>query len=1008
MIEDVEKLSSQFSNNIVEYKNDSYIEADVRAEFIDRFFEALGWDITNKQNLRRRYREVSREVGLHIEGQERRPDYEFRFGVERKFFVEAKKPAVDIAFSPEAAFQVRRYGWSAGLKISVLTNFEYLAIYDTTVKPEQGQPANHSRLYLFDYKDYFTKFNDIAKLLSRESVYSGLFDEQFSQQTQNRPSEAIDAVFLDQLNKWRLRLCEDIYLTRPNADESVLNEVSQLFILRILFLRMCEDRGITNYEQLKRTSQINDWSAFLNLLVESEQRFDSGLFDRDNDPFLSSQSIQLDSATVQYIVDSLYFPEAPYTFSVFEPEFLGSVYEQFLTQRAAIDDGRVNLVPKPEHVDRDVVATPRSIIERIVQDTLYPAIQSLDIPDILERKVLDPACGSGGFLISAFDVLMDAVTTAYLRLGDKRAIYETPNGWQLTFEEKCRILTSCIYGVDRDYAATEVTKFSLLVKLLENETPDSLPTSNRILPRLDRNIFYGDSLVDNRIYAEEPSSTTIGPPLTWGQETPGEYHCILGNPPYLKTEDMLNLENTEFRFYKRHYKSAFKQFDKYYLFIERSIKDLLAQNGILGMIVSRKFFNVQSGKNLRLLLSSNAYVSQIVDFGNSQLFQGRSTYTCLLYLSKKRPTEPLDDDRLLYEVVTTPAEWIKQQYSTRTSFAIPRYFISGDKEWVLPGTETELRLLQTMSQDSIPLGEIADVYTGIQTSCNPVYVITGWTEFDDSTISFNKLGRVWRIEKEILKPFFEERRGTLKSFYPLPTTAQVIYPYFIKHQGNRLRASIIPSEVMRTSFPLAYEWLNYNHDRLARRDIQPSHFPADEWYRYGRVQALTAFENRPKIVVGINSKGDKYVYDESNTLLASGDTAGECAISTFTDQPERSPYDLHFILALLNYKAVEYFCRKRGSSFQHGWYARGKSVLEQIPVPFIDLTTDNERKRLYDRIIRNCIQLSATCRSLTEVPTNAARVRLDRQRAFMKQALDTDISSLYGIVGIIDGIELPG
>ncbi|HYT44007.1 MAG TPA: N-6 DNA methylase, partial [Methylomirabilota bacterium] len=457
----------------------------------------------------------------------------------------------------------------------------------------------------------------------------------------------------------------------------MLNEISQLFILRILFLRMCEDRGITNYEQLKKTSQTNDWPAFVNLLVESDQRFDSGLFDIADDPFLSTtrQSIRLDSSTVQYIVDSLYFPGAPYTFSVFEPEFLGSVYEQFLTQRVIIDGGTAYLIRKPEHVDRDIIATPRSIIEKIVQDTLSPSIQNLDISSILDKKVLDPACGSGGFLISAFDVLVDVVIMAYLQLGDDRAIYKTPNGWQLTFEEKCRILTNCIYGADRDYAATEVTKFSLLVKLLEEETANSLPDRDGILPRLDHNIFFGDSLVDSRIYDENPSFKTIGPPLTWGQGTPRKFNYIVGNPPYLKTEDMLNLEGFEFKFYKKHYKSAYKQFDKYYLFIERSVKDLLAQNGMLGMIVSRKFFNVQSGKNLRQLLSMDALVTQVVDFGNAQLFEGRTTYTCLLYLSKEKPSSSVRDDSLLYEVVTSPKEWVKQQYGPRTPFSIPRYFV---------------------------------------------------------------------------------------------------------------------------------------------------------------------------------------------------------------------------------------------------------------------------------------------------------------------------------------------
>lgn len=494
MNEEIERLVSSYSNNIAEYRSDRYNETEVRVEFIDKLFKALGWDVTNERNLSRRFREVSREIGVRDGAKEKRPDYEFRLGSERKFFVEAKRPGDDIIASPSPAFQIRRYGWSAGLKISVLTNFEYLVIYDTTTEPLQSHSANHSRLYIFRYLDYPAKFDEIAKLLSRETIYSGIFDEQFSVQTRNRPSESIDSFFLNQLNKWRLKLCEDILSGKPGADEGMLNEIAQLLILRILFLRMCEDRGITNYEHLKNTALTNDWDKFVDLLHESDRRFDSGLFDTSNDPFSRStrEHIRLDSNTVREIVDLIYFPEAPYTFAVIEPEFLGSIYEQFLTERITSENGSVKLTRKPEHVDRDIVQTPRSIIERIVQDTLYPSLQQQSLSDILTKKIIDLACGSGGFLISAFDVLIDVVTTAIVQAGNYNEIYEVTDGWQLTFEAKCKLLTNCIYGVDRDYAATEVTKFSLLVKLLEDETSVSLPRGNSILPRLDRNIIFGD------------------------------------------------------------------------------------------------------------------------------------------------------------------------------------------------------------------------------------------------------------------------------------------------------------------------------------------------------------------------------------------------------------------------------------------------------------------------------------------------------------------------------------
>ncbi len=753
----------------------------------------------------------------------------------------------------------------------------------------------------------------------------------------------------------------------------------------------------------------NDWDKFVDLLHESDLRFDSGLFDTSNDPFFRSkrEHIRLDSDTVRDIVDSIYFPEAPYTFLVFEPEFLGSIYEQFLTERISVGNGNITLTRKPEHVGRDIVATPRPIIERIVQDTIYPSLRQMSLPDILTKKIIDLACGSGGFLISAFDVLMDAVTTAFVQAGNYNEIYEVTNGWQLTFEAKCKLLTNCIYGVDRDYAATEVTKFSLLVKLLEDESSTSLPHSNSILPRLDQNIVFGDSLVDERIYLDDLSPVTNGPPLTWGREIPQMFDYIIGNPPYMKTEDMINLENTEHQYYKKYYATAYRQFDKYYLFLERAIKRLLAEDGYLTMVISRKFLHIESGKRLRGLLSRDGYITHLIDFGNAQLFEGRTTYTCIISLRGNDKLRSGQDEPVHYEVVTTLKDWVNQGRSTSNFMKLPRYLINTEEAWLLPGNDQELKLIEALYADSSPLGDVADVFNGIQTSANDVYVINNWIEVDAHTISFNRQGQDWLLEKDIVKPLFDEVQGTLISFYPLPMTAYVIFPYVIDASNTGFQVTLIPPTTMQSNYPLAYAWLLHNRMRLESRDIQPRPFPPEEWYRYGRNQALALFENRPKIVVGVNSQGDKYVYDDSNTLLATGGTAGECAIAAFRETPEKSPYDLYFILALLNHKAIEYFCRKRGSPFRGGWYARGTSVLKQIPIPQIDLTVDTQKRRIYENIVLKCKRLCDICASMVTTTTNAERVKLERSKAYLKQSMDAEVSALYGISEIIDRIELP-
>ncbi|MCP4357335.1 MAG: N-6 DNA methylase [Chloroflexi bacterium] len=996
-------------------RNSLYSETDIREDFINPFFELLGWDVHNERNLSRQFREVVRETRVTVDEQTKRPDYEFRLGSERKFYVEAKKPNADIIKLSEPAFQIRRYGWSANLQVSILTNFEYLIIYDTTTKPSPDHLAAHSRLYRFHYTEYAERLTEIKQLISREAVYSGTFDATFSAQTKNRPEEAIDLFFLQRLNQWRLQLARDIVADNPRIEPQPVNELVERFILRVLFLRMCEDRGIQTYQQLRQIAAMNDWDAFVSFLSAADRKFDSGLFDTKQDPLCATgvQQIRLNSVTVAEIIDSLYFPVAPYTFAVFEPEFLGQVYDYFLHERIVLVDGTAQLQPKPENEGRDIVPTPQPLIQRIVHDTLTPIFKSLSFDEILDKKVIDPACGSGGFLVTAFAHLVEAATNALLSDNDQSSsddqsfIYQTTQGWQLVFAKKWELL-GCVYGVDRDYSAVEVARFSLLVKLLEDETAVSLPTTNSILPSLDANIVYGDSLVDERIYAYDDNPHLVGSPLTWGVDVPDQFDCVIGNPPYLKTEDIKNLEPTEYDFYKRrgHYKTAYKQFDKYYLFLERIVRQMLKPDGVCGLIVSRKFSHIESGKKIRGVLSRETQLTRLVDFGNVQLFHGRTTYSCLLYFSKFRPDD-LDSMPLLYERIDTPQDWLRQYQLESRGIRLPHRYVSGENAWILPGVSAELDLLQAMSSNTVLLGDVADVFNGIQTSRNNVYVITDWEDDGADTITFMRQNRQWRIEKGILKPFYEGNVAELRSFYPLPTTALVIFPYVVDRVNGRLATTIIPPQTMQTDYPLAYAWLQHNQATLMRRDISPKPYPADEWYRFGRQQALATFENRAKIIVGVNSLGDKYVYDETNSLLASGGTAGECAIAAFQNKNKRSPYDLQFIHALLNHKAIEFFCRKRGSPFRGGWFARGTAVLKEIPIPNIDITTDNPRRQLYREITSTNQKLHHIGHTLNSAASASERKRLERQQRALKNKMDGMINQLYGIEHLIDQIELP-
>ncbi len=987
-----------------------YSELDLRTEFIDELFILFGWDIRNRSAKPQRYRDVLREARVNIDNRIKRPDYEFRLGTQRKFFVEAKRPSVDILSLPESAFQIRRYGWSAGLSLSILTNFEYLIVYDTSRKPSFSDRSEHSRIHVFFVNDYVDRFDELANIFSKEAVYSGRFDDQISQIIDLRQRQTIDNVFLDVLDSWRIALGNELFRVSPDIDEALLNEVAQRLIHRILFLRMCEDREILPYENLKTVANDGTWQDFLDMMLNADHRFDSSLFDVTNDPlFDNARNIQIDKDVLCGMVNKLYYPDAPYTFSVFDSEFLGLVYEFFLLKRLTINNNEVILQSKPENINRDVVFTPRLLVDYIVQSLLEPALADLDLENLLAKKIIDPACGSGGFLLSAFDFLINRFVDYYRLNNDQTYIFDTGDGWQLSFDKKKDILINCLYGVDRDIAATEVTRFSLLVKLLEGENLNSLPRGSRVLPALTANIVYGDSLIDDSIFSRYENPQMIGTPLTWSVDIHGPFDFVIGNPPYLKTEDMVNVELVEYNFYKEKYRSAHKQFDKYYLFIERALDKILSSDGRLCFVIPNKFFHIESGKKLRGLLSRGNHIYRLIDFGNSQLFDGKTTYTCLLYLAKRGALN-IDvalRDVVEYELIENPIEMIAtcENIENLHFNRISRDLVSTDKSWVLPSNQTEEKLINCLMSDSTSLGQLFDVFNGIQTSANDVYVLKEWNELNSDILRFKVGDDYVEIEKSITQPFFHD--GHLKSFYPLPLTARLIFPYEIVLNDGRLTTSLISPSRLTREFPKTHAWLLRNEERLRRRDIRPRPFPENEWYRFGRDQALTVFENRPKIVVGVNSLGDKYVYDESNTLLASGGTAGECAIAHFGNNDCRSGYNILFILALLNHKSIEYFCRKRGSSFRGGWFARGTAVLSDLPVSNIDFTTDNLRKHVHDEIVELTRQISNIGVELTGQLTDADRVSKERRFCTLKQQIDDKISGLYGIAEIINQIELP-
>jgi len=967
------ELVTKYSNNRDYYRSTQYNETQLRADFLDPFFELLGWDITNKKALPTNEREVLLEEPLKTTATSntKKPDYTFRLFSERKFFLEAKKPSVKIESNPESAKQVRRYGFTAKLKISVLSNFEYLIIYDTSKEVIETDTTTTSQIRIYHYSEYIEKFEEIQQLLGKESVYSGQFDIEWQDIEEQLKKFSVDKLFLEQINSWRLLLGQEIFLHNNSIEKTDLNDMVQSYINSILFLRVCEDRNLEEYETLLNFAQTKDHKSLIAKFKASDKKYNAGLFDNE----MIEEIITNSSSAFWKIINQLYYPQTTYSFAVFSSDILGHIYEVFLGEELQIIDNKITLEKKSENQDRDIVTTPTYIVQDILRRTVVEYCKDKSDIEILDSKFADIACGSGAFLLELYQVLHDILVDYYLVNNPTVLIQTSVNSFKLPFEIKKRIIEECIYGVDKDYNAVEASKFGLLLKLLEDENLDSLYIP--ILPNLEDNILYGNSLIDSI----DENSEIINP-YDFGEL---KFDIIVGNPPYMSTEDMKEFTPLELPMYKEIFYSSYKQFDKYFLFVERGLR-LLDDGGYLGYILPNKFMKVGAGKNLRELLIESKTLYTLISFGANQIFEDKSTYTSLLILKKE------EQEKLNYYEVNSLKKWKIRDIAEESFDQIELKSLEND--WFLVSGDLK-EVFEKIQQQSKPLEELIDsdnIYNGIQTSANRIYIHKPINE-DDEYIYFEKDKRAWKIEKELTKPYFQTSSGN-NNFYtyrPLIPNSFVIYPY--RRVGDRIE--FVEIDELKINYPYLYEYLIFYKDKLdnSKRDIKPLPETSDEWYRYGRHQSLDKCAIEAKIVVGVLSQGDKYVVDFNETLISSGGTAGYCMITL----PDNFPYSIYYIQALLNSKYLEWFSSLIGEVFRGGYIARGTKVLKKLPIRTIDFENNRDRE-LHDNITKTQKKLIDIQTKIDKYSKNKRKLTpLKRQFRIQKVNLDQLLKELYNL-----------
>ena len=944
----LQELIDNFSLHERDYKSPNYNEANTRVDFIDPFFELLGWDIQNLKGRAENYREVVREDSIKIAGKPAAPDYSFRIGGQRKFFVEAKKPGVNIYKESAPAYQVRRYGYTAKLPLSVLTDFEEFSIYDTRIKPAHTDSAATARIFYCNYHEYLHNFGFLTTILSKEGIRQGNFDRYVKDNRDKRGTSEVDTEFLKTIEGWRATLARNIALRNASLGIHELNHAVQKIIDRIIFLRIAEDRQIEEYgRMLQCVKEADIYQSLNDIFGAANNAYNSGLFH----PEEALRDLQIDDKVLKQILVGLYYPDCPYEFSVFSTEILGNIYEQFLGKTIRLTAGHQAKVEERPEVRKagGVYYTPQYIVDYIVAQTVGEWLVGTTPEQARTLRVCDPACGSGSFLIGAYRYLLEWHLRYYSDEGRRdRALkdgvlYQVGGGgYALAIQEKRAILCNTIYGVDIDPQAVEVTKLSLLLKLLEGENAESSGAlfryrDHQLLPDLAHNIKCGNSLIGSDYYhnrdmalfgIEDMRKVNA---FDWHKEFADifanrGFDIVVGNPPYVRIQTLNDISKEQVDYYNYKYTNIVAgSYDLYILFIYKGMR-ILNQNGVLGFINPHKFFQAQMGAKIREYIAVNSGVKKIVDFSTNQIFESATTYTCLLFLT------PSHSPHFLYKQFRLGEE--PTNLNTINFQTIDSKILSGTT-WNFHNADVQRIIDKIYSLNNSFAKITKKIFKGSSSGNDKVFLLKRLQYGESKSLFYSEqLASNVEIENEIVRPFlFGE---SIRRYEKLATDVFLLYPY----QKRNDKVALMDFNYLKTRYPHAFDYLQKNKTTLQKRKTPIN---GKNYYKFSAARSLIEYDSRKILIpdmlvairVGIDIDGKFWHGPAAHSVI-------------FVD--ELSEHNDLFYLGILNSKLFWFFISNTSTALRGDAYRLTPEFLNNFHFPKIDLS-EAEHKSVHDEMV---------------------------------------------------------
>ncbi len=1031
---EIERLVRYFEQNIHQLKSPAFSEAQARQSLIDPFFDALGWDVRNKQlkppymqevipegrvktSLGKTIKEqtalfapstsVKQELQEHASMLEyiaddeykaeqklatKKPDYRFRIQGSTKFFVEAKKPSVDLRTNLDAIFQIKRYGFSARVPVSILTDFEEFRLFDCTRKPFYDKPkAGALKEFDLTCKAYLDEFDKLYDTFSREAVGGGSLDALQKKYLEKRTGEfALDRSFLDDLSEWRVELAQDIAKHPKNRrilNSFTLNECVQRILDRIVFLRVCEDRNIEETGTLLALQRLwQDHPALslyekFNELIRNRRSLYNGLL------FAEHECEQLDvgNKILEKIFKNVNYPLSPYHFDEIGVEILGSIYERFLGKTIRLTNKQVRIEEKPEvRKAGGVYYTPQYIVNYIVDNTLgkllyetlspsHPPLSRIGRGDggegqpaanmppddqrrllltprqVSKLRIIDIACGSGSFLLGAFQKLIDYHIKWYTQhpkeikeMHGVRDAYTDNNGQlRLSSRKKREILVNNIYGVDIDRQAVEVTQMSLYLKVLEDENdatlnkPTMLALHEVLLPPLKNNIKCGNSLIGTDFLAQgdlfDDDARRKVNPFDWEIEfsqiinpstsVGGGFDCVIGNPPYGAEFDGAMKQYLGVKYRLQNY-----QLESYLLFMERAVT-LLKRGALFGYIIPNPWLTNVLQQKIRRFISCEMTVRDIVHY-KKKVFPEATVDTEVVVLDNNPSTNNKIVVTIIDESGNHQVNLIDQETWKRGDGKSFNIFLS-DKQQAL---------IERLSEDCKELREYCKVTQGAK----PYQ--TG-------------KGKPPQTKKTVQDHPFDSVKKKDKTFKPL------------------LRGSNISR--YQTIWNKDY-WISFG-----------------DWLAEPRYSAN--YEAGEKIV--IRQTGDSLVATLDDQQFIVRD-------NLYTIVPNADAIKLYYVLGLLNSTLFDFvyqtFNPERGEAL-----AQVKAtVLKQLPICRIDFSKPME-KEMHDDLVGLVEKMLDLHKQLQKASFETEKEPIERQIAATDKKIDDLVYKLYGLteeeVRIIEG-----